>query len=72
MTDEKKTAPDALNEEALEKVSGGIRASDVQCFMQNNCNYCRRIIDWTCPYGSIEKTVEKLGRYGSCPEKEMF
>ena len=72
MTDEKKTAPDALNEEALEKVSGGTGQPDVRFFYNNNCNHCRRIIDWTCPYGSIEKTVEKLGRYGSCPEKERF
>ena len=75
MNDEKR-----LDDEALEKVSGGGPTMQYQYrFYENNCHSCRKYNTlnhntntWNCPYGTIEDAFKELGSspYAKCPCKE--
>ena len=65
MTDEKR-----LDDEALEKVSGGGPTTQYR-FFENNCHSCRHY-NVDCPYGSCTLAFEELGSnvHAVCPYKE--
>ncbi len=73
MNDEKR-----LDDEALEKVSGGGDDQDymnrIVRFVQENCYSCYRNFFGTCPYGSNEDAFKELGSnpYAKCPCKEAW
>ena len=67
MTEEKK-----LNDETLEKVSGGSAEEDA--FFKRNCSICRRYTDRNCSYGTYDQAFEALGcePRAKCPQRLLI
>ena len=69
MNDEKK-----LNDETLEKVSGGWSDEEKDAFFKRNCLICRRYTDRNCSYGTYDQAFEALGcdPRAKCPQRLLI
>lgn len=69
MNDEKK-----LNDETLEKVSGGGSDEEKDAFFKRNCLICRRYTDRNCSYGTYDQAFEALGcdPRAKCPQRLLI
>ena len=64
-----------LDDEALEKVSGGQGGSpnvnEIYVFADRNCFHCSHY-EVDCPYGGHKEAIQELwgDRFANCPHKE--